>query len=175
MFFQQITLAYRRKTGVLRRRWEVDVNPLDSAETAADLLQSLFGLEGKVVVVTGGGTGLGRETARLFAGAGATVIVADLDVSKARHVADEASVAALFEIVRDELGGATIFVNNARIYPIKPLLEISAEDWSRVLDNNLKEAFLCTRAAVIQMQAGGRGGRIVNISSIASVHPALKG
>lgn len=169
------------------------MNPVESARTPEDLLVSLFGLQGQTAVITGGGAGLGRELALMFSGAGAQVVVADIDANAAATVAnevgdrggraldqpvdvtDEKSVVALFDRVQAELGGATILVNNVGVYPNRPLLEMSVADWEFVQDVNLKGTFLCTREAVKQMIAAGKGGRIVNISSIASVHPALHG
>jgi NAD(P)-dependent dehydrogenase (short-subunit alcohol dehydrogenase family) len=169
------------------------MNPVDAAKTPAELLTSLFGLQGQIAVITGGGAGLGRDLSLMFAGAGAHVVTADLNEEAARSVAgeirgrggkadalrvdvtDEASVIALFDHVRETLGGADVLVNNVGVYPNRPLLEMTVADWQFVQDVNLKGTFLCTREAVKQMKDKGRGGRIVNISSIASVHPALHG
>ncbi|MEO5597373.1 MAG: SDR family NAD(P)-dependent oxidoreductase [Novosphingobium sp.] len=169
------------------------MNPVDAATTPSELLVSLFGLEGQTAIITGGGAGLGRDISLMFATAGAQVAVADLNKDNAIAVAneikgrggkaeavhvdvtDEASVLALYAHVRDEMGGATILVNNVGVYPNKPLLEMTVEDWQFVQDVNLKGTFLCTREGVRLMKDQGKGGRIVNISSIASVHPALHG
>ncbi|MEP7349375.1 MAG: SDR family NAD(P)-dependent oxidoreductase [Sphingorhabdus sp.] len=168
------------------------MSPVDAANTPEELLVSLFGLGGQTAIITGGGAGLGRELSLMFATAGAKVVVADLNEANAKAVAkeiverggeakglfvdvtDEVSVVALFEQVRDA-GGATILVNNVGVYPNQPLLEMSVDDWQFVQDVNLKGTFLCTREAVRLMKDQGKGGRIVNISSIASVHPALHG
>lgn len=169
------------------------MNPVDAATTPAELLVSLFGLEGQTAIITGGGAGLGRDLSLMFATAGAKVVVADLNQDNARNVAeeikgrggkaegihvdvtDEASVIALYAYVRDQMGGATILINNVGVYPNKPLLEMTVDDWQFVQDVNLKGTFLCTREGVKLMIEQGKGGRIVNISSIASVHPALHG
>lgn len=169
------------------------MNPLENATTPATLLPLLFGLEGQTAIITGAAVGLGREMSLMFAAAGARVVIADRDEEGAKatveevrsrggqavpfpvDVTDEASVVALFDHVGKELGGATILVNNVGIYPNRPLLEMSVDDWQFVQDVNLKGTFLCTREAVKQMKDLGKGGRIVNISSIASVHPALHG
>lgn len=169
------------------------MNPVDTATNPAELLVSLFGLQDQTAIITGGGAGLGRDLSLMFAAAGAQVVVADLNEVNAKAVAaeiagrggkavgllvdvtDEDSVLALYARVRDELGGATILVNNVGVYPNKPLLEMTVDDWQFVQDVNLKGTFLCTREGVRLMKEQGKGGRIVNISSIASVHPALHG
>lgn len=154
------------------------------------LLEDLFGLSGEVAVITGAGAGLGKEIASLLAGAGATVVIADVRLDAAQSAADElgeravamsvdvtdeASVVALFDRVDNELDGASILVNNAGIYPNRMLVDMSVEDWDLVQSINLRGPFLCSREAVKGMRARGRGGRIVNISSIAALHPALMG
>jgi NAD(P)-dependent dehydrogenase (short-subunit alcohol dehydrogenase family) len=169
------------------------MNPVEEALEPTDLFRSLFGLEGQVTVVTGAGTGLGRELAMMLALAGATIAVADIDFEAARRVAsdivgrgaraeafkvdvaNEASVEALFSAIREKLGPIQILVNNAGVYPNKPLLEMTAQDWDSVHHVNLRGPFLCSREAIKQMKEGGKGGRIVNISSINSLHPTLMG
>lgn len=169
------------------------MNPVDDAKTPAELLTTLFGLIGKTAIITGGGAGLGRDLSLMFAGAGAHVVTADLNAEAAIGVAreiverggsaeghfvdvtDEASVISLFDTVKANTGGADILVNNVGAYPNCPLLEMTVEAWEFVQNVNLKGTFLCTREAVKQMKDRGNGGRIVNISSIASLHPALHG
>ena len=169
------------------------MNPVEDSANSAELLAALFGLHGQTAIITGGGAGLGRDLSHMFARAGAQIIVADIQrenaeavkleieqkggVAEAVHVdvTNEASVQALFDFALQAAGGATILVNNVGVYPNRPLLEMSVDDWQFVQDVNLKGTFLCTREAVKQMMALGKGGRIVNISSIASVHPALHG
>lgn len=169
------------------------MNPVDAARSPAELLLSLFGLEGQIAIITGGGAGLGSDLSLMFAGAGAHVITADLNEEAAKQIAatiterggkatgmrvdvtDEASVLALFDYTKTTFGGADILINNVGAYPNKPLLEMSVDDWQFVQDVNLKGTFLCTREAVRQMKDCGKRGRIVNISSIASLHPALHG
>jgi NAD(P)-dependent dehydrogenase (short-subunit alcohol dehydrogenase family) len=160
---------------------------------ASDTVNALFGLSGKIAVVTGAAAGIGREIARLFAAAGARVVVADLNAEGADAVAaeleadgrkaiavpcdttSEKDVAALFETTRRQFGGVDILVNNAGIFPLKPLLDLSIADWNKVQRVNVDGYFLCARAAVALMKECGEGGRIINISSIASLHPVLKG
>lgn len=136
-----------------------------------------------VVLVTGAGRGIGLATAKRFLAEGWRVALLDIDgPAQARaaaalgpservlpltaDVADEAQVAAAFEMVRERFGGLDALVNNAGIAIFKPILETAPEDWARVLAVNLTGPFLCTRAAV-PLMAGG--GAIVNIASISGL------
>jgi NAD(P)-dependent dehydrogenase (short-subunit alcohol dehydrogenase family) len=163
------------------------------AQIDVTMFEDMFGLAGEVAVVTGAGAGLGVEIASQLAGAGATAVIADIRLDAAESVAErlrsegrealavevdvteEDSVVAMFDRVDEELGGATILVNNAGIYPNKLLVEMEAEDWDLVQSINLRGPFLCCREVVRRLQKTGRPGRIVNISSIAALHPALLG
>lgn len=166
---------------------------VENATVDGPMLEELFGLAGEVAVVTGAGAGLGKEIASLLARAGAAVVIADVRADAAEtvaselrgrghialpieaDVADERSVLALFKRVEEELGGVTILVNNAGIYPNQLLVDMSVKDWDRVQSVNLRGAFLCSREAVRSLQARRRDGRIVNISSIAALHAPLMG
>lgn len=159
----------------------------------SNVLGPLFGLAGKNAVVTGAGSGIGREIARLFASTGAKVVIADLNLQSADEVAaelrkkgqeaiavecdttDENAVTRLFQTAEREFGDVDVLVNNAGIFPNKPLLDLTSAEWSKVQDVNIKGYFFCARQAAMHMKAHGKGGRIVNISSIASLHPVLKG
>ena len=142
-------------------------------------------LEGKAAIVTGGGRGIGREIGRRFAAEGANVLLADIDGDRAQAAADEFAAAGgrahpctadvgtpegvghMYETARDCFGGRLdILINNAGIAHHKAFLELSFEDWERVLRNNLTSAFLCAQGAARIMAANG-GGRIVNIGSIS--------
>jgi NAD(P)-dependent dehydrogenase (short-subunit alcohol dehydrogenase family) len=158
-----------------------------------EMLEEMFGLAGEVAVITGAGAGLGEEIASQLARAGASVVIADVrsdaadsvasDLRSRGHVAlaveadvaEESSVIALFERVEAELGGVTVLVNNAGVYPAKLLVEMSVTEWDRVQAINLRGAFLCCREAVRSLQARSRPGRIVNVSSISALHPPLMG
>jgi len=144
----------------------------------------------KVVIVTGGSSGIGRAIARLFAAEGAVVIVADVDEAAVEggepvctviaadggqtrfvrcDVASAGEVGRLFAEVAATHGRIDVLVNNAAIRSGQPLLETDEALWDRVMAVNLKGPYLCARAAVHQMltQAvvGEARGRIVNITS----------
>lgn len=151
----------------------------------------LLDFSGRVALVTGSGSGLGSGIAKRFAEAGATVIVhyntsqvgAEAIVSAITSnggravalqadAADEASVAQLFTQTIQVFGRVDVLVNNAGIYPLNSLLDMSAAQWDAVIDANLRSAFLCTQAAAKHMIAQGSGGAIVNITSIEAENPA---
>jgi 3-oxoacyl-[acyl-carrier protein] reductase len=143
-----------------------------------------LGLRGKVVVITGGGGDIGRECARLFAAEGAYVAVSDVNLAAAEAVAAEAErggvralalrtdvtdpedVARLFDQTASRLGPVDVLINNAGIFQSRPLDELTADDWDRVMDVNLKGVFLCSQAALRGMKPR-RTGAIVSIASLA--------
>lgn len=123
-----------------------------------------FSLEGKLALVTGGGL-VPQAIAALFKEAGAKVIQA------AEPTLDESSVGALFE----PLGALDILVNGSVRAGPWPIDRLDLSEWDRIHSTNVRGAFLLMREAVRVMRAHGRGGRLINISTIGSVHPILNG
>ncbi|MEU4658415.1 SDR family NAD(P)-dependent oxidoreductase [Streptomyces sp. NPDC023723] len=151
-------------------------------------LTELFRLTGRTTIVTGGGSGIGRASARVLASAGARVVVADLDADSAEQVtaeikeeggearahrvdvADPASVNALVEETAVAYGGLDILVNNAGIMIRRPLAEISYEEFDRVLSVNLKSVLYGCQAAARVMRPGSS---IVNTLSTIIDFPTV--
>jgi NAD(P)-dependent dehydrogenase (short-subunit alcohol dehydrogenase family) len=138
---------------------------------------SPFSLAGKTAVVTGAGSGIGKAAAQALAAAGATVVVADRNLAAAREVASKLTSAIAIEadVTRDAdieamldaaPGRVDILVNNAGLAIRRPSVELSAEDWNKVVEVNMTAVFLCSRAAARRMIADGKGGAIVNVASI---------
>jgi 3-oxoacyl-[acyl-carrier protein] reductase len=142
-----------------------------------------MGLNGKVVVVTGAGQGIGRAIALRLAREGASVLVGDLNVATAQQtvyeieagggqaaylVADvtkRSDAVALTHQAVETFGSLDILVNNAGLYPNAPIIEIDEDEWDLVLAVNLKGTFLCSQAAAKQMITQRRGV-IINIASV---------
>jgi NAD(P)-dependent dehydrogenase (short-subunit alcohol dehydrogenase family) len=143
-------------------------------------------LKGKVALVTGGTSGIGREAAVLFAKAGAKVVVAGrrenegnetIDLIRAvggdglfvkSDVSRAAEVAALVQKTVEKFGRLDVAFNNAGIEGAWiPIVEQSEEDWDRTIDINLKGVWLCLKYEIRQMLKQGGGGAIVNMASVA--------
>jgi len=137
--------------------------------------------DGRVVVVTGGGLGLGEAFSRGFAAAGAQVVVADIADEAANKVAeeinglavhtdvsDESSTKAMAQAAHDKFGRIDILINNAALWsailPMKPWDAIPVEEWDRVMAVNVKGYFLAARAVFPYMKEN-KWGRIINLSS----------
>jgi len=153
-------------------------------------LEELFDLSGKVAIVTGAAMGIGKGIAYRLSEAGADVVVMDIKLDEAEKtcgelpgnslaidgdVGNEEDVVATVKTAVDKFGSVDIMVNNAGIFPMKPVLEMSTEEWDRVLRINLKGAFICAREAAKQMVSQGKGGRIINIASVDALHPSMVG
>ncbi len=147
-------------------------------------IAGMFALEGKVALVTGASSGLGRHFASLLAQAGAEVIVTARRTDKLRDVVaeiegaggraravaldvtDAAAVAAAFDQAGSLAGVPDIVINNAGQTVTKPLLEQTEADWDGVIDPNLKGSWLVATEAGRRLVAAGKTGSIVNIASI---------
>jgi 3-oxoacyl-[acyl-carrier protein] reductase len=140
-------------------------------------------LEGRIAVITGAASGIGKGIAITFASEGANIVIADLvteaqasevitaikelggDVLFVRtDVCDEASVRAMAAQSLERFGRVDILVNNAGIFTESLLEDMPIEDWDRVVNTNLRGTFLCTRVLIGQMLERG-DGRIINIAS----------
>ena len=141
-------------------------------------------IKGRVALITGSASGMGRGTAEVMAQHGVKIVINDVDQSKVDEVVkgikeaggevmgvvaditNKAEVEAMFKQVVDTYGRIDILVNNAGIFRDKALLKMTEEDWDKVLDVDLKGVFLCSQEAVKYMREQAYG-RIINISSRA--------
>jgi len=145
-------------------------------------------LQGKVGIVTGGTSGIGRDAAVLFAMGGAKVVVAGRRESEGKETMDlvraaggdglfvktdvsrAAEVAALVRKTVEKFGRVDVAFNNAGVEGAWiPITEQSEEDWDRVIDINLKGVWLCLKYEIQQMLKQGGGGAIVNMASVAGL------
>lgn len=139
--------------------------------------------ENKTVVVTGGARGIGLGFTKLFAAEGARIYVCDISYKDLNVICDNAKgkevikgckvditkeneVDIFFKTIENETGGVDILVNNAGISITKLIDEMPLDEWDRVIEVNLKGAFLCTQYALRQMKKKG-WGRIINMTSPA--------
>lgn len=148
------------------------------------MMQALFGLRGKVALVTGASSGLGRHFAKLLARAGAVVVIAARREDKlsgvvaeisaaggsahavAMDVTDAEIVAAAFDRTIEMAGVPDVLINNAGLTVTKPLLQHTNADWDAVVDTNLKGNWLVATEAARRLVEAKRPGSIVNIASI---------
>lgn len=144
---------------------------------------SLFTLEGKLAVVTGGERGIGLALAVGLQHAGAKVAVLDLGGDREAggfpvfecDVSDERMVEAALDRVKSSIGMPDILVNNAGINSLQPAATFPTEIWQRIIGINLTGAFFCARRVGADLIAAGRSGRIINIASVLGhVAPSMQ-
>ncbi len=148
----------------------------------------MFDLTKKTAIVTGAKQGIGYGIAWALARQGANVVVSDIDAKGAKKAADAIAKAtkgpvlaagadvskrkdvdALVKSAVDEFGKLDILINDAGIYPMKPLMDMADADWQKVIDVNHTGKFLTNQAEARQMIAQKSGGRLITISSIAAL------
>jgi NAD(P)-dependent dehydrogenase (short-subunit alcohol dehydrogenase family) len=157
-------------------------------------------VKGKVTVITGGADGIGKETALLFGREGARLVIADYDSEKVvqienslkergieslsikTDIRNSAEVQQMAELAIRRFGRIDILVNNAGAAGAVPVVELTEDNWDRIVDTNLKGVYLCCKHIIPKMIQGG-GGVIVNMASVlafigrvrASAYNAAKG
>lgn len=159
---------------------------------AVPLIETLFSLAGKTAVVVGGGGVLAGEIAMGFAGAGANVVIADLNEEHAEQhaqaireqgrkclvckadVSKKADIQRILESTLANFDGVDILLNAAGINSGTPFFDIEETEWTRILDVDLRSVFLACQVMGKAMVDAGRGGSIINISSASSDPPLSK-
>jgi NAD(P)-dependent dehydrogenase (short-subunit alcohol dehydrogenase family) len=140
-------------------------------------------LKDKVAIITGAGRNIGEDTSKLFAKEGAKIVVVDTDkargekvasdikaaggqaISCVANIASESDIAAMVKAAVDAFGRVDVLINNAAVSDNKTILDITKEEWDRVIAVTLTGPFLVTQAVARQMVAQGGGGAIVNVGS----------
>ncbi|KAJ6458226.1 hypothetical protein C8R45DRAFT_913305 [Mycena sanguinolenta] len=144
-------------------------------------------LQGKVAIVTGGGSGFGAAIARRFGEEGAKVIVTDINVEGGEKVAaqnsanlvfqrmdvtEESDWKAVVDLAFSKFGGLDVLVNNAGTsYRNKPTDEVTDDEWERVFKVNVKSIFLSGKVVLPRLIEQGKGGSMINISSTGATRP----
>jgi NAD(P)-dependent dehydrogenase (short-subunit alcohol dehydrogenase family) len=139
-------------------------------------------LKGKVAIITGAASGIGRATAILFAQEGAKVVVTDINDNGGAEtielikeekkqalfvhadVSKEVEVKTMVKTAKETYGKIDILVNNAGVVLVKPIVETTEQDFEKVVNTNYKSVFLCTKHVLPYME---KGGTIVNVASIS--------
>jgi len=139
-------------------------------------------LEGKSALITGSARGIGKAFAKAYLREGATVAIADIDLEAAGRTAaelgpkayavrldvtDQASIDAAVEAVEQSAGGLDILINNAALFDLAPIVEISRASYDRLFKVNVAGTLFMLQAAARSMIARGKGGRIINMASQA--------
>ena len=156
-------------------------------------LSQLIDFSNKKAIVTGAATGIGFAIAYRLAEAGASILIVDTNSEQAQQasqklrsygyqasslqcdVSCEEEVRSMVKIAAKKMGGIDILVNNAGIYPRIPLAQMTGDNFEQVVSVNLKGTFLCSREVSQRMLEQGRGGCIINITSIDAIHPSSEG
>ncbi|KAJ9233889.1 hypothetical protein DTO169E5_6874 [Paecilomyces variotii] len=144
-------------------------------------------LQGKIAIVTGGGSGFGAAIARRFGSEGAKVILTDINAANGEKVASENSQNLIFQkqdvtkvddwnavvnLAIEKFGRVDILVNNAgTTYKNKPTLEVTEEEWERVFQVNVKSIFHAVKTVIPHFIEQGSGGSVINISSTGASRP----
>ncbi|MEI8230393.1 MAG: SDR family oxidoreductase [Candidatus Peregrinibacteria bacterium] len=154
---------------------------------------ALIDLKGRTAIVTGGAMGIGLGIVYRLTEAGANVVIADINAEVGNaavkelneqgfktafvktDVSSEKDVQAAVAFALKTYGGVEILINNAGIYPIVPVMQMSTETFEKILAVNLKSVFLFTKAVAEVMIAQGRGGKIINVTSVDALHPSSVG
>ncbi len=168
---------------------ETEIGNIDYTTIEVDKHVTYDSLEGRVVIITGGGQGIGRGYAHYFAAQGAIPVIAEYDGDNGERVAREIedkqgralavrtdvadikSATAMAEKTLSEFGRIDVLINNAAVFSqitMAPFWELPVEEWERAVQVNINGAFYCSRAVVPAMQEA-RWGRIVNVSSGTTV------
>jgi len=139
-------------------------------------------LEGKSALITGSARGIGRAFAEAYVREGARVAIADINIERAQTTASEigpAAYAVQMDVTRqdsidaaigacvDKAGGLDILINNAALFDLAPIVEITRESYDRLFSINVAGTLFTMQAAARQMIAQGRGGKIINMASQA--------
>lgn len=156
-------------------------------------LNEIISLAGKAAIVTGGAKGIGYGIVYRLAEAGAKVLIDDMDEATAQQaaqglasrgatvrafkvdVSNEEQVKAMIAQCQQVFGSVDILVNNAGIYPPAPVADMTEEQFEKVMHVNLRSVFLTTKYASAVMKQQGKGGKIINITSIDALHPSMVG
>ncbi len=156
-------------------------------------IAEVISLNSKTAIVTGGAMGIGYGIAYRLAEAGAAVVIADIDEAVGNRasetltragfrasfirtdVADGESVQSCVARTRDTYGSLDILINNAGIFPNASMLTMDTAMFERILDVNLRGVFAFTKVAANAMIEAGKGGKIINITSIDALHPSMVG
>lgn len=162
-------------------------------QTAAELLATLYPLQGRTAVVTGAASGIGKATALMLTTLGARTYFLDLDAGKNAaalaeaegaagqakaltvDLSDFAAIETVFASIVAEAGPIGILVNSAAINHASPSVDQDMELWRKVIDVNLSAVFLASRLAARSMIGAGIGGAIVNVASVGGLSAAATG